>query len=226
MVIGGVPRRLIYKRFRVTTWSDPWTGLVRLTPALRSWYHGHALLGCGMPTARPLAVLHRRTRGLLREGYLLTEKAPDAVDLHRHVAALDTLPPDYCRNVLRQGIDQVARLVRELHRRYLSHRDLKAVNILVSGSPGPEVRFWLIDLVGVRRHQRLPRARRVQNLARLHASFHCDPALTRTDKLRFLRVYLQWGLHGREGWKRWWREIDQATRVKIARNVRRGRPLA
>ncbi len=199
------------------------------------------------------------------------------------------------QQVLRAYIDRVARLVRDLHRRQLSHRDLKAANILVarsqesevSGEPGcvrarsqesgvtgepgcvsarsqesgirsqesetsilhprssildpPFSIFhprssilhsplstgsvWLIDLVGVKRHRRLSRRRRVQNLARLHASFFLSTALTRTDKLRFLRTYLQWGLFGRDGWKRYWREIEFATKAKIARTTRLRRPL-
>ena len=84
----------------------------------------------------------------------------------------------------------------------------------------------LIDLVGVRRLHKLPRSRRIQNLARLHASFLRTPLLTRTDKLRFLRVYLQWGLLGKNAWKRWWMEIEAATQAKVARNRRTGRPLA
>ena len=74
--------------------------------------------------------------------------------------------------------------------------------------------------------RRLPHARRVQNLTRLNASFVHGGALTRTDRLRFLRVYLEWGLHGRTGWKSWWREVEQATEAKIRRNQRSGRPLA
>jgi Lipopolysaccharide kinase (Kdo/WaaP) family len=84
---------------------------------------------------------------------------------------------------------------------------------------------WLIDLVGVRRHRRLGRRRKVQNLARLHASFVGNPAVSRTDKLRFLRVYLRWGLRGKQGWKAWWRQVEEATRVKVARNARNGRVL-
>jgi hypothetical protein len=84
---------------------------------------------------------------------------------------------------------------------------------------------WLIDLVGVQQHRRLSRRRKVQNLARLHASFVHNPVVSRTDKLRFLRVYLRWGLCGKEGWKQWWRQIDAATQVKIARNARHGRIL-
>jgi len=71
----------------------------------------------------------------------------------------------------------------------------------------------------------LSRSRRVQNLARLHASFFQSPALTRTDKLRFLRIYLQWGLFGRHDWKRCGRD-RAGTREKVARNARKGRPLA
>ena len=40
----------------------------------------------------------------------------------------------------------------------------------------------------------------MQNLARLHASFCQGSLLTRSDKLRFLRSYLQWGLRGKSGW--------------------------
>jgi hypothetical protein len=85
---------------------------------------------------------------------------------------------------------------------------------------------WLIDLVGVRRHGKLRRQRRLQNLARLNVSFLGRSGLTRTDRLRFLRVYLRWGLRGRLGWKRWWRQVQEATEAKVRRNLRNGRPLA
>jgi hypothetical protein len=237
MPVRGEPRRLIYKRFRVTSWSDPWIALVRQPPALRSWVHGHGLRERCLPTPRPLAVLHCRRRGLVHEGYLLTEKLDNAVDLRRFLADLDALRAAERRVILRHGIDRVARLVRDLHRCSLSQRDLKAANILVTGewskAQGLQPlgldtthQFWLIDLVGVTRHRKLSRRRRVQNLARLHASFAGNPGLTRTDKLRFLRVYLQWGLFGRGHWKSWWRAVEQATGQKVARNLRNGRPLA
>ena len=157
------------------------------------------------------------------------------------------LAPSQHREALRRLIDQAAHLVRVLHERRLSHRDLKAANILVqspstsperqrrdpvAGAPGmcddsiDQEHLWLIDLVGVGRHRRLSQRRRIQNLARLNASFHGSATVTRTDRLRFLRVYLGWGLFGKQGWKKWWREIGATTRAKVERNAQRGRPLA
>lgn len=228
--VGGQLRPVIFKRFRVTTWTDPWRNLPRASGALRSWIQGQGLRERALPTARPLAVLHRRRWGLWHEGYLLTEKVPEAIDLRTFVDGLDA-------KQVRGHVEQLARLVRELHRCGLSQRDLKAANILMSPQrcpwsllppAEPPLRHepWLIDLVGLTLHRRLSRRRRVQNLARLHASFLDQPLLSRTHKLRFLRVYLQWGLLGRRGWKTWWREIEAATLAKVAHNQRSGRPLA
>jgi tRNA A-37 threonylcarbamoyl transferase component Bud32 len=219
--VKGMPTRVIYKRFRITQWSDPWLALVRRTAPLRSWVLGHGLRERCLNTARPLAVFHRRRGPLPQEGYLLTEKIDQAVDLHRFLLDLERLPPLERQRKLRAQISATARLVAELHRRRLSQRDLKASNLLVANGT-----TWLIDLVGMRVRGKLSRARRVQNLARLHASFHHRADLTPTDKLRFLRTYLDWGLRGKQGWKRWWIAIADATERKVLRNARHGRPLA
>jgi tRNA A-37 threonylcarbamoyl transferase component Bud32 len=235
ITVGGEVRRFVYKRFAVTHWSDPLTALLRSTPALRSWVLGHGLRERGLPTPRPLLVLHRQRHRLCREGYLLTEMLPDAVDLRSYLDRLLEMPAEERRAIVRRLIPRLARLVFELHRRHLSQRDLKATNLILSSAPCPWLavresdtagpHIWLIDLVGVSRHADLPRHRRVKNLARLHASFLHHAALTRTDRLRFLRVYLRWGLLGKLGWKRWWHAVTQATQDKVARNRRNGRML-
>lgn len=242
-MLGGQSRQVVYKRFANADTKDSLAALVRWTPALRSWVYGHCLRERGLATARPLALLQRKNLGLVRQGYLLMEKLQTAGDLHDALSALASLEPVHRQNVLRMRIEQLARLIRELHSRRLAHRDLKATNILLlneedqphdtelqTGTSPPSVGisspFCFIDLVGVSRRRRVSRQCRVKNLARLHASFCQDARITRTDKLRFLREYLQWGLFGRQGWKSWWRAIEQATERKVAKNLRNGRELA
>lgn len=224
--IAGKLKRVVYKRCPVVRWRDPWLAMLRSTRALRSWINGHRLLECGLPTARPLAVIHRRRGGLIQESYLLTDGLDDTVPLHKYVMSLTKLPAQARRQRLLQLVEAAAHLVQALHQRALSQRDLKAANILVRAyQPPVPPELFLIDLVGMERWRKLPRSRRVQNLGRLHASFHAHPLVTRTDKLRFLRTYLGWGVHGKGGWKNWWRMIERATDDKIAQNLHRGRPL-
>ncbi len=115
--VGGVMRPVIYKRFRVTEWSDPFVTLLRRSAAVRSWLYGHGLRERWLPTARPLLVLHRRKGGLSQEGYLLTEKVENAVELHRFLTELEAWPRHARLALLRRHIDALARLVRGLHER-------------------------------------------------------------------------------------------------------------
>lgn len=215
-VWAGRRVRLLWKRFGVTRWSDPLVHLLRATPALRSWINGHRLRECGLPTPRPLLVLHRRRFGLVWESYLLTTFVENATNLRQAWDALQT------PGQRRRAIEATARLIGEMHRRCLSHRDLKAANILAT-SAGELI---LIDLVGMERLRNLGRRRKVQNLARLHLSFCLDSGLSLSEKLRFLGTYLRSGGGECRDWKSWWREIAAATMKKIEQNRRRGRPLS
>lgn len=241
--VNGQIRRVVFKRFCVTSWTDPLASLFRSPPALRSWIHGQGFRERGLPTARPFVVLHRRAYGMWHEGYLMTEKIAHADDLHVTVERIDRAAPLDRARLMRRLIERVARTIRSLHQRELSHRDLKAANILVrrwdapENEPSaysqdiqnllymPESFVWLIDLVGVEVFGELPRSRKVQNLARLNASFVDSEKITRTDRLRFLLTYLHCGAFGKCDWKSWWKEIDWATLQKVDRNRRRGKPL-
>src|SRR4029077_11330437 len=107
--------------------------VVRQSPALRSWVMGHGLRERGLPTPRPLAVFHRRRRGLWHEGYLLTEKVADAVDLHGFLDGLGGRGAAG-RTARLVRVEQLAGLVRDLHKHRLSQRDLKAANVLLTGA--------------------------------------------------------------------------------------------
>src|SRR5262249_18775312 len=100
-------RRVILKRFRVASRSDPWKAIVRRSPALRSWVNGQGLRERCLPTPRPLAVFHRRSGALTQEGYLLTERLDDAVGLADFLASLSLLTCAERRALLRRRIEQL-----------------------------------------------------------------------------------------------------------------------
>lgn len=216
MPTAAGPRRVILKRFRPRSALSSLKNLVRPSAAMRSWLYGHNLLDRGLPTPRPLCVIERRTGTTRPESYLLTEMVEDARPLHEAAAAADW-------KTVRAATARVGRLLHLLHGRRVRHRDLKASNILITNDLEPV----LIDLVGVTPCAgHLPRGVRVRDIARLAASFHQCPAVSRTDKLRVLRAYRAWGLRHRGDWKAWWREVEAAIDRKRAKNARRGRPLA
>ena len=109
-----------------------------------------------------------------------------------------------------------------MHDRCVSHRDLKASNILLERGESPV----LIDLVGVRVGRPVGFHQRAKELARLNASFLSTPGVTRTTRLQFLRSYLASGDCHLADWKSWWKAISLATSAKQAKNRRSGRPLA
>src|SRR5262249_1007644 len=146
--------------------------LFRASPVVRSWVAGHALRDRWLPTPRPLAVLHARRHGLPAEGYLLVEEVPPAVGL------ADARPTDVL-------IHKLARTPRPVPGRHVSHRDLKAANVLLANGADPV----FIDLVGVRVGRPVPVAQRAKELARLNASFLNSPVVRNADRVRFLRAY-------------------------------------
>ncbi|WP_165249906.1 lipopolysaccharide kinase InaA family protein [Paludisphaera soli] len=236
MMVEGRPTAVVYKRFNRKKWIDPVLAIFRPSRAWRSWQAGQHLASRGVPTPKNLAFVARRRKpwfspfqGVLpHETYLITVKHPDATTLSEHVfRSLPKLDEASLKAEVHRLTGALAGLVRLLHERSLSHRDLKASNILIRPDAGPgEELLTLIDLVGVRLKNPLPMHRRVQNLARLSVSLADAPGRTRTTSLRFLRAYLPQRLARSGEWKSFWRAIDAATRTKQARNERRGRPLS
>jgi tRNA A-37 threonylcarbamoyl transferase component Bud32 len=234
--VGGVPTRVIYKRFNRKKALDPFYTLFRPSRAWRAWCNGQHLASRGIPTPRNLAVIGRTAIGRRflphqfwpHDTYLITVKEEPSVTVGDFVrTTLPALPAAGRRACIRRLIPALAHLIRRLHERSLSHRDLKADNILIAGTGlGPEIGLSLIDLVGVQIEHPITRHHQVQNLARLQLSLASARGRTRTDSLRFLRAYLPWARIADSSWKPLWREIEDACRKKVDRNRRNNRKLS
>jgi tRNA A-37 threonylcarbamoyl transferase component Bud32 len=235
MNVRGRPRRVIYKRFNQKEWFEPFLTFFRPTRAWQSWQAGQHMASRAIPTPRNLAYIARRRRFgrtlfwyLPHETYLITLKEEGATTLGDYVRrVLPTLEPTARRVQVRRLTLALARLLRTLHERSLSNRDLKISNLLLVGDPDvPSPRLTIIDLEGVQLLHPLPQHRRIQNLARLNLSLAGASGRTRADALRFLRAYLPWGLGPRNDWKGLWRAIAARSRTKAERNRRLGRKLS
>lgn len=133
----------------------------------------------GVPVPEPVAAVTARCAGGLLRHELATIEVPDARPLPEAIASCGA-------RERRDWILRAARVVASLHAADIDHADLHAGNLLAAGGD-----VVLVDLdrceLGV-----TPR-RRVGNLARLYRSVAkskgLSKALSRTDRLRFLRAY-------------------------------------
>jgi serine/threonine protein kinase len=218
---------LIYKRFSFKGWHQALAALFRQNQATRAWNAGGALLMRELPTPRPLVLIHRYRCGLPVTSYLLTECVPNALAITRYLDRhLPGLGEAERRRVLRGVLNEAARLLRVMHERGVTHRDLKATNILAAPSADlARPRLWLIDLDGVQTWRRIPSQHRMQNLARFYVSFHRCPWITVTDRLRFLTTYLGRASQNHAKWKAVWRHVKELTESKIRKNLRKGRSV-
>jgi len=233
LIVQGRPTRAIYKRFNPKKALEGLLDLVRPSRAARAWQAGQHLKSRGIPTPQNLAYIVETGRGPLarlmpRRSYLVQVRAEPSITLHDYAAeVLPRATPEARRARIGRLSVALARLLRTLHDRSMSDRDLKAANILIAGDPEAEdVELALIDLVGVQLLHPMPPGRRLQNLARLQISLAGVPGRTRTDALRFLRAYLPWGLAPRNDWKGLWRRVARLIDKKEERNRRRGRPIS
>jgi serine/threonine protein kinase len=234
LLVDGQPTRVIYKRFNKKKWIDPFLTYFRPSRGWQAWQAAQHLVSRAMPTPQSLAFIARMRRFpfdifwyLPHETYVVTVKQEGSITLGDYIReVLPRLDPQMRRERIERFTIALARLLRTLHERSLSHRDLKAANILVVGDQAAEFELSLIDLVGVRLIHPLPRHRRVQNLARLSLSLDIVKGRTRTDALRFLRAYLSWGLSPFNQWKELWRSVVASSEIKRQRNERHGRVLS
>jgi len=196
----------------------------------KAWRMGHALLVRGVGTARPLVWvdLSHGLRG--RRSTVVNESVEQSRPLNEALADLRGRRRARC-------IETVAREIRRLHESGLSHRDLKAQNVMVRYD-GHRWRMALVDMDGVRRHRRaVSGRRRRQNLMRLAFSWDWGygvqdkaPPLAPSDCLRFLKTYLGPGVRQamtlscrRSGVadqgrlvRSWWRAVRAAMDRKAA----------
>ncbi len=143
-MVKGRPTRVIYKRFNPKKTLETLLNLVRPSRAGRAWQAGQHLKSRGLPTPQNLAYVVKTGWGplgrwLTGQAYLVTIKAEPSITLGDYArTVLPLASPDDRRAQIRRLTLALARLLRVLHERSMSDRDLKAANILIEGDPAAD----------------------------------------------------------------------------------------
>ena len=229
-------QRVIIKKIPTLKASDFWFGWLKSHRSWRAWKAAGHMVARGVPTPEPLAYISRGSPGvssLLAWFYpaatFTISERPEGMKslaLHMETCMQELSPADRIRAV-RSSVIPMARMLRQMHEKSLSHRDLKSANILVRPlDDGSWREMMLIDLVGVKLRHPLSQEARVKNLARVAMSFQAHGLFQTTDGLRFLRNYLPIAHLPRGAWKELWRDVEREVKLKLDRNRKNGRPLS
>ncbi len=178
--------------------------LARGSRARRVWRNLFRLQMAELATPRTLLFLESTTRMRRPESLLVTEFLEEHEMLHRHLEhrGIDRSWPLLC---------ELARALARLHDSGLTHRDLKAENLLV---PPAADRIVFVDADGIRRQRRIDLPRAARDLMRLNASFPDFQRVTWRARHRFLALYRTNRQHDRPPLAELWRAVARLTAIK------------
>ncbi|MHC4294180.1 MAG: lipopolysaccharide kinase InaA family protein [Planctomycetota bacterium] len=194
---------------------------------IRAFRLGHALLTRRIATALPLVALERRIGPLLLDSILITETV-DAPKLNEFLnkrlgdagEEVESLDPPQRRQLAREVLWQMGRLLQRLHDNNFHHRDLKGPNMLVQWSEDRSPQIVLVDLDGLQRVRRLTTRRQFQGLMRLNVSLLRCTVVNHAGRLRMLLGYLRRPGSGRIHFKPYWRVLETWSTRKLREQIR------
>lgn len=171
---GEIAKNLLSLKAPVLGAGQEWRALERLHQA-------------GVPTMTAVAYGERGGNPASRHSFIVTEELAPTLDLEQLAAEWRERPP--MAGLKHKVVREVARLVREMHRAGVNHRDCYICHFMLhTDAPLAQPRISIIDLHRAQTRPRVPRRWRDKDLAGLYFS-SMDIGLTGRDRLRFLAVY-------------------------------------
>jgi hypothetical protein len=227
-------RGFFVKRVLIRSWRKRLGCLVAASKAKQEWEAGFRLLSLGFATPRPVIFAEHWRGPWLAANYIATEEIRGAVALRHEI---ERVRGD--GQGRRRLFEQLAHWLWGAHRSGFYHDDCSTQHIFVARPPDgaaergerrdPTVKegsagvapaegerlFWFIDLDNCRFYGKpIPWRRRVKNLFQLLRSIPPRWA-TRTDRLRFIRAYLE--AAGDEGFLR--AAVEGMHHLAVAKNA-------
>jgi hypothetical protein len=209
------------KRYNAFSWRYRIQSYFSHSGASRALRGAAILWEAQIKTAKPLAAVEVRHWGMLNKSFYLSEEITAAKTADAYWREnLKTARGVTGFHARRRFLTDLSRLFRRLHGERIYHNDLKDFNILVREDESGNEEFFVLDLEGVRRCCYLSMRRRIKNLTQLNRTL--GRFLSRTEKLCFLKSYLQNGRLSRDMQARWVKNIligsQKADRLSFAKS--------
>jgi tRNA A-37 threonylcarbamoyl transferase component Bud32 len=182
----GLGAKLYIKRYNYQGIPYAIKDLFRSSRARRTWVAANSLHMRDIPVALPLAYLEKRRFGILLESYFVTE-AVTGTNLRQTFNRYDTTGAG--QKEKRALVHALARVVKKMHAHGVSHRDLKANNIVAQERAPHQFDLFIVDFDGIRIGA-VSWHRRAKDLARLVRETQRHSCFSLSDRVRFLKTYL------------------------------------
>lgn len=174
-------KNICVKQFRNLSLWDILKDRFRASKGLKAWVGANGLKVRRLPSLHALGLVEKRSWLGLRESFFLMETSERGQELDRYI--LEELKDSQKR---RRFIQTFATWLSHFHRMGLYHRDMKTCNLLTFEDRGTWA-FHLLDLEDLFLKGKVNEKKLFRSLLQLNTSI--PKAISRTDRLRFLRSY-------------------------------------
>jgi serine/threonine protein kinase len=215
--LSGVLYRIFIKRYNAFSWRARLLSIFTRSGAFQSLQGAGILQKAGFATAKPIAALESRRFGVVTKSFYLSEEIAGGKTADAYWREDLTTTQSHRSRHRRRFISGLALTFQALHRQGVYHNDLKDANIMVVAEKNAEL-FYLLDLEGTRRYADLNLRRKIKNIVQLNHTL--GRHLRRTEKMHFLRVYLDSSFASKPIKRRWVTAVLEQSRRRDLKSRR------
>ena len=215
--VSGLLYRIFIKRYNAFSWRARLLSIFTRSGAFRSLQGAAILQDAGFATAKPIAALESRRCGAVTKSFYLSEEIVGGKTADTYWREDLTIAQPQRLRHRRRFISGLALTFQALHRQGVYHNDLKDANIIVVPERDGQL-FYLLDLEGTRRYSDLNRRRKIKNIVQLNHTL--GRLLRRTEKMYFLKVYLDSSFASKPIKRRWVTAVLEQSRRRDLKSRR------
>ena len=184
---GGTNHNLFIKQYLYRSVWDFVKHLLRPSRAMRAFKASIMLAENALLSPEVVALGQRKYGPFCIASFLITRKIENARGVYTCLPEKGQMQKTGSMHNKRQMIKQLGTTIGRMHRAGIFHGDMRGGNVLAERSEG-QWRFFFLDNERTRKFRRLPERLRTKNLVQINMLI--EPAVTRTERLRFFKVYL------------------------------------